>query len=243
MICPKCSHPNQDDLNFCRNCGGELAQNKCNNGHPIPAGLTDCPYCPQARTGGRDATVVEPHPSGFGEQPAGKPAGRARTMVASAGELKDSGVISGGGGGRGKTMFVMPDEGGGVDSSAPGAAADSGGRVGGAISSRGDSPLLGFLVSFDGDKNGVFWPLRYGNTTLGRDEECDAQLPNDGVSRTHCKITARFSNGKAHIWCTDSDTANGTLVNGEDIRAEKRYLAHNDVLTIGPYNLKVVLID
>ena len=56
MICANCSHYNRDGLDFCTNCGQGLESNKCANGHTIPAGVSECPYCPST---GHKKTVQE----------------------------------------------------------------------------------------------------------------------------------------------------------------------------------------
>jgi hypothetical protein len=119
-----------------------------------------------------------------------------------------------------------------------------GGSLGAAPSSgsRGSSPLAGFLVSFSGDANGAFWPLRMGRTRLGSGGDCDIQLTLEGISSQHANINVHDNKGQLKIWITDQDSMNGTRVNGDSIFNEKPDLSHGDVIGIGDVDMKIILL-
>ncbi len=63
---------------------------------------------------------------------------------------------------------------------------------------------------------------------IGRQRECEIQLPDTGVSRRHCKIV--WSGGKHTI--EDLGSTNGTRVNGQDV--QHKVLRDGDVIQLGP---------
>lgn len=69
-------------------------------------------------------------------------------------------------------------------------------------------------------------------TSIGRSQENRIVLKHPGVSRRHCRI--RRENGEYVLY--DSQSANGTMVNGEDI-SEARILKDKDVIQILDYQL------
>mgnify|MGYP001821580712 FL=1 len=69
--------------------------------------------------------------------------------------------------------------------------------------------------------------------TIGRNNNCDIQINNLGVSKKHAAITRR--NGSYFI--EDFNSTNGTLLNNEQI--SKAGLSGNDVITIGKHTLFV----
>ena len=69
--------------------------------------------------------------------------------------------------------------------------------------------------------------------TIGRNNNCDIQINNLGVSKKHAAITRR--NGSYFI--EDFNSTNGTLLNNEQI--SKAALSGNDVITIGKHTLFV----
>lgn len=63
--------------------------------------------------------------------------------------------------------------------------------------------------------------------TIGREEEADIQIFDQGASRLH----ARVSSEKDHFLLSDLKTKNGTYVNG--IRIKEHLLQDGDIITIG----------
>ena len=252
MICTECSQHNNDDVKFCRHCGAQIERRVCPNGHTIPEGLSACPYCPK----GREKTVVEAPPAAAGAPAAG--AGRKGTVVVSPEQLQASGVAAeapvpafehqvavGSAKPRSKTMVGVPgaEPAGGAGSAAAPAAAPAAAAMSGMVHNTGASPLAGFLVSSSQDANGVFWPLRYGRTRIGSGADNDIVLPFADISGEHSQVNVRDNKGTPKIWCSDSNSTNGTLLNGDDIFTERPDIATGDVIKIGPVELRVLLLD
>ncbi len=252
MQCPKCGHLNESDKKFCTQCGESLQRKTCPNGHPIPPALSECPYCPKPSS----KTVVENPDNLPGAGQAQAVAGGAqaskngpkRTVVVAPGALEASGVnpVPAGNGNqqkgsdkRGRTVVVPPGQ------DAPAAVGTPSARqpgLAGMVSTSGPSPLAGFLVSFTRDPNGVFWPLRYGRTSIGCGADSDIVLDYPEVSGVHALLNIRDNKGSAKIWITDNNSMNGTAVNGEDIFNEKPDLSGGDVIRVGSVEMKLVLL-
>jgi len=244
MICSSCQHYNRDGLDFCTNCGTGLQSNKCANGHTIPAGVSECPYCPSA---GRKKTVQE---VGLPNVPGGGGSGPRKTVLVGETEIQQqlsnapSVARSAAPESRSSKTVYRPA---GDDSASPVATALKAVAslpTGGMVSSSGASRLIGFLVSYSSDSNGVFWPVRYGRVRVGSDAGlADVHLNHSEVSGDHMVINSRDSKGKTRIWCTDSNSVNGTSLNGEDIFNDRPDLKHGDVIGVGPVELVLVLVD
>jgi len=245
MICANCSHYNRDGLDFCTNCGQGLESNKCANGHTIPAGVSECPYCPST---GRKKTVQEvglPGVPGASAAPSG--GGPRKTVLVGESEIQQQLSNSpapqragASGGARGSKTVYRPagEDGAGEATPAPAP------TIGGMVPMRGGSRLIGFLVCYSSDANGVFWPVRFGRVRIGSDSgSADIHLDHGEVSSDHMVINSRDNKGKIKIWCTDSNSVNGTKLNGEDIFNERPDLKHGDVVGIGPFELQLVLVD
>ena len=80
-------------------------------------------------------------------------------------------------------------------------------------------------------------PLRYASQlSVGRTDDCDIVLPDKEVSRRHCFLTVDGT----RLLCEDLGSTNGTLVNGTCVREAKVTIELGDVLTLGPYELRIV---
>ncbi len=270
MQCPSCSHPNDDSKKFCSKCGASLSGNRCANGHTIPDGLDECPFCPRSPApnvgGQRGATeIASDLPGGGAPAPAAGGGGPRKTMHVSPTKLESSGVVPGragrgetvgsgppqvgaapGGsapasGKRGRTMFRDPSD---AAAEAPGAASPQGGAPAQNAPSSSGSRLVGFLVSFSVDRNGISWPLRFGRTTVGSSLEQDVVLLREGVSTIHAEVMVRLDKkaGIPKIWVTDKNSMNGTTYNGDDIFNEDHVLSHGDIVGISDVELMVILL-
>jgi hypothetical protein len=236
MICPSCNEHNHDDVKFCRQCGARMERRNCANGHTIPDGLSECPYCPRKTVA--SAAPAQPQP------PAAK-----GTVLVSHTELQQSGVEPQAGPGpapasapppdprRAGTVVVLPEGDDAAPATAPAAVA-----MGGAVAQSGASPLAGFIVSFSVDRNGVFWPLRYGRTRIGSGPDNDVQLSHPQISGSHAMVLVRAKQGEPKVWCEDCGSSNGTLLNGQDIFNSRPDLSSGDVLQVGPIELKLLVL-
>jgi two-component system cell cycle response regulator len=89
-------------------------------------------------------------------------------------------------------------------------------------------PGTPYLVVLSGARAGEMFRLTKPNTTVGRSEEVDVRLLDDGVSRRHAVIVV----SGAIVSLRDLDSANGTYRNGARI-AEDVPLADGDKISMG----------
>jgi len=260
MHCPNCGHYESGN-SFCTKCGNSITKRKCTNGHVIPEGLSDCPYCPKSSKGtvkmggmphggtkqvfgmaggtphgGAKKTMVVNSPMGGGGPP------RPMTPQSS----RPQPIPGSPGPGPKKTMFAPPGGSGGPPKAIgnqPWGGATATHRSSPDIAQRsGQSPLIGFLTSFSKDPNGLFWPLRVGRVQIGADSSADVTLPYDGISGSHATIMVRTSKTVTKIWVVDDKSLNGTQVNGEEIFNDNKTLVHGDVVNVGDVELRVIIL-
>jgi pSer/pThr/pTyr-binding forkhead associated (FHA) protein len=105
----------------------------------------------------------------------------------------------------------------------------------------GRRTLVGFLVSFQDDPLGKYWPVHQGRNVIGRAEtgqQVDVPIGHGTTSTHHAAIEAE--NG--HITITDLGSTNGTFHNEEAIGFQgRRELRDGDKVRFGGYS--VILID
>ena len=236
MRCAKCQHEFDASKRFCTNCGTAAGGSRCPNGHTVPEGLTECPFCPRPVRSGTVMDSPAPPPSSK----------RGATQLVAQDELQASGVVVSQQpgprpplvnaadpfqppSGRKGTVFLEPSE---IIAPSPPAvptplsppAAKPSGFA---------APLVGVLVSFSMDGNGQHWPVRFGRTALGADAGCEVVLARAGVSGRHAEIMVRDNRGVPKIWLTDNNSTNGTKLNGDDIFTDRPEMAHGDEIGIG----------
>jgi len=85
---------------------------------------------------------------------------------------------------------------------------------------------------------GTRFPIRRGETLLGRSPYCSIVLSNPLASRQHCAL--KLDAGRLTI--ADLESANGTWVNGERVEAA-RALSVGDLLRIGTDVLEVMAAE
>ena len=96
-------------------------------------------------------------------------------------------------------------------------------------------PQANLLVSRDGK---VLSKVTLGQRTLvGRSEHNDVCLPNPYLSRHHAVIVGTPEG----YYLVDLNSANGVALNGQ--RVERAVLCDQDVLTIGPFRLKIQILE
>jgi len=104
--------------------------------------------------------------------------------------------------------------------------------------------LAGFLVAFDGNPVGDFWPLHGGRYTLGRansGETVDIALADATISSRHGALEVDPIAGKIVI--EDTGSTNGTFVNDEHVGFNgRRELEDGDRLRLGGYTTIVKVI-
>ena len=101
---------------------------------------------------------------------------------------------------------------------------------------RATRKMVGWLVSYTLDSMGLDYRLYEGNNTVGRDNINSIIIKQDSViSSRHINILYR----KDCYYIRDEMSANGTLLNGEDLDLDKVYQLHDgDIIKIGTTEFK-----
>src|SRR5262249_37259683 len=105
--------------------------------------------------------------------------------------------------------------------------------------------LRGFLVSYQSNTQGDFWPLNGGRKTVGRansGEQVDIPLSDATISSRHAAIIVDGAAGTVQV--EDTGSTNGTFVNEEHIGFNgKRDLRDGDKIRFGGYTTVVKVIS
>jgi pSer/pThr/pTyr-binding forkhead associated (FHA) protein len=102
--------------------------------------------------------------------------------------------------------------------------------------SEGSAPIpLATLTQCDAVEGVRSYPLHRGETTLGRSSGNDIVLPDETVSRRHCRI---YWAGGRYI-LEDLNSRNGTYLNKEQI--QMAFLAPGDTIQLGDQVLQFTL--
>jgi len=105
--------------------------------------------------------------------------------------------------------------------------------------------LAGFLVSFEGNAVGDFWPLNGGRYALGRansGETVDIPLADATISSRHAFLEVDALTGKVVV--EDTASTNGTFVNDEHVGfSGRRELRDGDRLRLGGFTTIVKIIS
>jgi pSer/pThr/pTyr-binding forkhead associated (FHA) protein len=107
----------------------------------------------------------------------------------------------------------------------------------------GNGILVGFLVTFQNEPNGIFWSIRSGKTQLGRagSDRVDIGINDASSSSKHASINADPATGQAYV--QDDGSRNGTFLNEQKLNPnEQRQLHDNDRLRLGSTTLVVKLL-
>lgn len=104
--------------------------------------------------------------------------------------------------------------------------------------------LRGFLVSYQSNTQGDFWPLHGGRKTIGRansGEQVDIPLSDATISSRHAAIVVDGTSGTVQV--EDTGSTNGTFVNEEHIGFNgKRDLRDGDKVRFGGYSTVVKVV-
>lgn len=104
--------------------------------------------------------------------------------------------------------------------------------------------LVGFLVTFQNDPGGSFWPIYSGRTQLGRasgDTGAEVGIADASASSRHASVHADPSTGQAYV--EDDGSRNGTFLNEQRLPpGERRQLRDNDRLRVGSTTFVVKLL-
>ena len=107
-------------------------------------------------------------------------------------------------------------------------------------------PIRGFLYSISRNIVGEYWPLHIGKNTIGSSPKCDICLNEATVSESHASITIRVleNQEKTIASLKDTDSTNGTKINGEDVDFDANKLQNGDIIRFGThYECLLLLID
>jgi hypothetical protein len=104
--------------------------------------------------------------------------------------------------------------------------------------------LRGFLVSYQSNTQGDFWPLHGGRKTIGRansGEQVDVPLSDATISSRHAAIIVDGVSGAVQV--EDTGSTNGTFVNEEHIGFNgKRDLRDGDKVRFGGYSTVIKVV-
>lgn len=107
-------------------------------------------------------------------------------------------------------------------------------------------PIVGFLYSISRTSFGEFWPLKIGRNTIGQNPKSDIVLSEATVTGDHAILVVRQikNTGGVMAAITDTQSTNGTMINGETIGFTAVECHNGDVITIGNnYELVLLLVD
>lgn len=105
-------------------------------------------------------------------------------------------------------------------------------------------PVVGFLYSVSRTPLGEYWPLYMGKNSIGQAPDCDIILPEGTVSSHHAVIVTRQGKSGIIAAIKDSESTNGTFINGEPIDFSAEECHGGDIITIGNnYQFLFILID
>lgn len=107
-------------------------------------------------------------------------------------------------------------------------------------------PIVGFLYSVSRTSFGEYWPLKIGRNTIGQSVKSDIVLSEGTVTGEHAVLVVRQikNTGGVMAAITDTQSTNGTMINGETIGFTAVECHNGDVITIGNnYELVLLLVD
>lgn len=105
-------------------------------------------------------------------------------------------------------------------------------------------PLVGFLYSVSRSGLGEFWPLQLGKNSIGQSKDADITLSEATVSANHAVIIIRQGKNGIIAAIKDSESTNGTMINGEPIDFSAEECHDGDIITVGKnYEFLFVLLD
>ncbi|MFO0671133.1 MAG: FHA domain-containing protein [Polyangiaceae bacterium] len=143
------------------------------------------------------------------------------------------------------TGFPPPQQGGPAPGAPqPGMSTPANEPAPGAAVSPTNRTLRGFLVAYQSNTQGEFWPLSGGRVGVGRansGENLDIQLPDPTISSKHAALLVDNVSGAIHV--EDTGSTNGTYVNDEHLGFNgRRELKDGDRVRFGGFTTIVKII-
>ena len=178
---------------------------KCPNGHTYKAELSECPICNSSRNIGASSSSAQRTQvidSLDGESFGLKTTTDDEPIQVNNSEIDPHKDFS-------KTMVEeeVQEE-------------DENGAVVSRREVRNAAKLVGWLVTYSLDPNGIDYRLFEGRNIIGRDFNCSVCINDNKVRNEKFRIK-------------DNLSVNGTMVNGEDIDDDSRLLNDGDIIQIG----------
>ena len=216
---------------------------RCQMGHDIPPGAS---YCPHGHPIALDAMPFANDQygggGGYGQQGGfGAPPGQGGFGAPpGGGQYGAPAPAQGFGGAQQQPGFGAPpqDFGGAAQQPAPAAQPPA------APVNLPANALRGFLVSYQSNTSGDFWPLNGGRKTVGRansGEQVDIPLSDATISSRHAAVIVDATAGTVQV--EDTGSTNGTFVNEEHIGFNgKRELRDGDKVRFGGYSTIVKIV-
>jgi hypothetical protein len=104
--------------------------------------------------------------------------------------------------------------------------------------------IAGFLVSYEGNELGAFWPIHQGQNQLGRKGAApglDIEIDHPTTSSRHAVLYA--SARPARLKLEDSGSTNGTFLRDQQLERGRRYeVQDGDVVRFGGFTTIVKLV-
>ena len=104
--------------------------------------------------------------------------------------------------------------------------------------------LMGFLVSYEGNELGHFWPLYQGRLVVGRSqatEGLDIAIDHGATSARHAQLIAAAHPSRLSV--QDLGSTNGTFVNDQRLAPGHAQMAsHGDRIRFGGFTVRVLLV-
>jgi pSer/pThr/pTyr-binding forkhead associated (FHA) protein len=114
-----------------------------------------------------------------------------------------------------------------------------------AVLAPGAKVLRGFLVSYQSNAAGDFWPLHTGRATVGRSnsgETLDIPLADATISSRHAVLNIDATTGSVQV--EDTGSTNGTFVNDEHVGFNgRRELKDGDRVRFGGFTTVMKVIS
>jgi pSer/pThr/pTyr-binding forkhead associated (FHA) protein len=105
--------------------------------------------------------------------------------------------------------------------------------------------LIGFLVSYDGNELGRFWPISQGRVVVGRAqaaEGLDIAIDHGATSARHAQLIAAAAPSRLSV--QDLGSTNGTFINDQRLASgHAQMLSHGDQIRFGGFTVRVVLVQ
>ena len=104
--------------------------------------------------------------------------------------------------------------------------------------------LMGFLISFDGNELGRFWPMHQGRLVVGRSmaaDGLDIAIDHGATSARHAQLITSAQPSRVSV--QDLGSTNGTFINDQRLALGQAHTAgHGDRIRFGGFTVRVVLV-